>query len=137
MELITIISVFRPGCSCCSHSLWRRKHTLESLGLVSILPDCLYQPGFTLHQNLSRKRYKVKKTASITEMATHKNGFLHLAIDLDCSVSHSGLFGYTNALVCENELPHFSEQCSFNLFLNINLGCHTLMSLATPWLLCK
>lgn len=24
MKLITIISVFRPGCSYCSHSLWRR-----------------------------------------------------------------------------------------------------------------
>lgn len=46
--------------------------------------------------------------------------FLHLAVDLESSVSHSDLFGYTHAfclhnfaLLCENELSHFSEEYSF------------------------
>lgn len=87
--------------------------------------------------------------ASISEKWQLIEMFLHLAIDLDYSVSRSDLFVYTNAfclhnfaLVSGNELSHFSEQYSFtypyfNLFLNINLDCHALISLVTPCLLCN
>lgn len=73
--------------------------------------------------------------------------FLHLATYLDYPVLHSNLFVYSNTfclfnfvLMHENELSHFSEQYSFaypyfNLFHNINLDCHILISLVTPWLL--
>lgn len=85
--------------------------------------------------------------ASIAEKWQLIKMFLHLAIDLDYSVSCSDLFVYTNAfclhhfaLMPENGLSHISGQYSltypyFNLFLNINLDCHTLISLVTPCLL--